>query len=109
MITKGMRTSKSATSRPTMKSLLVIQIRLPAKRGQSQPVSDAPANFDFDLTCAGQRAGGEDFVGGERLDIVDADAGDADGLAEGVEEFQNSALRLAGRAGDDIDESSNIP
>ena len=31
-----------------------------------------------------------------------------DRLAEGIEEFQNSALRLAGRAGDDIDQLSNI-
>jgi len=67
-----------------------------------------PLPISFSLTCPGQRAGREDFVGGERLDVVSADAGDADGLAKGVEEFEDSALRLAGRAGDDVNKRGDI-
>ena len=36
------------------------------------------------------------------------DAGDADCLADGVEEFKDSTLRLAGWTGDDINESGDI-
>ena len=47
---------------------------------------------------ASQWPGRKDFVGGQRLNVVDADAGDADGLSQGVEKFQDRAIRLARQA-----------
>ena len=63
---------------------------------------------EFCLSRPRQGTDGKDFIRGQRLHVLDADAGDADALSYAVEDFQHRSLRLAGEAGDQFHQHGDI-